>query len=541
MSKAGTHTTKVRASAIVCALLVAVLGRPSAQSPLPQTIVETTSGRVSGIAGRNGVVAYLGIPYAAPPTGALRWRAPQPALSWTGIRAAAEYGPPCFQAKWAGRSPDLTLMSEDCLTLNVWVPQRRQAERLPVMVHIHGGGFFAGASGSPEPVDQAALAAQGVIVASMNYRLGIFGFLSHPDLSKEAPSGASGNYGLLDQIAALQWIKANIASFGGDPGRVTIFGNSGGGSSVLYLMASPLANGLFHRAVSQSASAVFSPFQYRTRAAFGYESAEAEGVRIAPDIASLRTLASGEVLARARSLIPLDPTSLQFWPTVDGHVLPAHPAELFEQGRVATVPLIIGNTTDEGTLFTRSHPVKTAAAWREFARRAYPVGGDDLLARYPAASDAEVFTSVSRYVTDWVFAGTTRGVARAMARENRRVWRYEFTRVNPGAWPVPGLPLGAFHSSELSYVFGELQWPDQRPNPYDVTDRALARVMSAAWVRFARSGDPNGGELPSWPQQRPNDDRRMAFGDRITFSVDPNAAALDAYDRAFMKMRRLER
>jgi para-nitrobenzyl esterase len=204
---------------------------------------------------------------------------------------------------------------------------------------------------------------------------------------------------------------------------------------------------------------VFSPLQYRNRIAFGYKSAEAEGARIAPDIASLRKLPSGEVLARARSLITVDPTSVEFWPTVDGHVMPAHPAELFEQGRVANVPLIIGNTTDEGTLFAFIHPVKTAAAWREFARRAYPGDADDLLARYPAARDAEVFTTVSRYITDWIFAGTTRGVARAMARQNRRVWRYEFTRVNPGAWPNPRLPLGAFHSSELSYVFGELQWP----------------------------------------------------------------------------------
>jgi para-nitrobenzyl esterase len=240
---------KLRSTAVLFAV-VAVLERPSAQSSPSETIVETTSGRVSGIAIRDGVVAYLGIPYAAPPIGALRWRAPQPALPWTDTRAAAKYGPPCFQAKWAGPSPDLTRISEDCLTLNVWVPPGKQTDRLPVMVHIHGGGFFAGASGA-EPVDQVALAGQGVIVASMNYRLGIFGFLSHPDLSKES-SGASGNYGLLDQIAALQWIKANIAAFGGDPKRVTIFGSSAGGSSVLYLMASPLANGLFHRAIGQN-------------------------------------------------------------------------------------------------------------------------------------------------------------------------------------------------------------------------------------------------------------------------------------------------
>src|SRR5262245_8301231 len=436
----------------------AALAAPSAQSSRDVAVVSTTSGQVSGIATRDGVVAYLGIPYAAPPVGALRWRAPQPASPWTGVRAAAEYGPPCFQARWAGPSPDLTMMSEDCLTLNVWVPPRRKAGRLPVMVHIHGGGFFAGASGKAEPVDQVALAAQGVVVASMNYRLGIFGFLSHPDLSKESSQGASGNYGLMDQIAALQWIKANIAAFGSDPERVTIFGSSAGGSSVLYLMSSPLANGLFHRAISQSAANVFSPLQYRNRAAFGYESAETAGVRIGADIASLRALAAGEVLAKARSLMVIDPVSLEFWPTVDGRVMPAHPAELLEQGRVAKVPLIIGNTTDEGTLFALLHPVKTAAAWREFARRAYPVGGDDLLARYPAASDAEVFTSLSRYITDWIMAGTTRGVARAMTRQNRRVWRYEFTRVNPGAWPVRRRPLGAFHSSELSYVFGELQW-----------------------------------------------------------------------------------
>jgi para-nitrobenzyl esterase len=432
-------------------------------------------------------------------------------------------------------------MSEDCLTVNLWVPPRKQGGRVPVMVYIHGGGFFGGASGNVEPVDQVALAAQGVIVASMNYRLGIFGFFSHPDLSKESSSGASGNYGLMDQIAALQWIKANVAGFGGDPERVTIFGTSAGGSSVLYLVASPLAKGLFQRAISQSAANVFSPLQYWNRAAFGYESAEAEGVRIAPDIAPLRELAAGELLAKAKPLMDIDAASLEFWPTVDGRVMPAHPADLFDQGRVANVPLIIGNTTDEGTMFALMHRVKTAAGWREFARRTYPVGGDDLLAQYPAASDAEVFASLSRYTRDWIFAGTTRGVARATARHNRRVWRYEFTRVNPGAWPVAGPPLGAPHSSELSYVFGELQWANPRPNPYDATDRALARTMSAAWVRFASSGDPNGGDLPSWPQGGATDDRRMAFGDTIRFGVDPNAAALDTYDRVFTKMRQAER
>jgi para-nitrobenzyl esterase len=433
-------------------------------------------------------------------------------------------------------------MSEDCLTLNVWVPPHKTDVRLPVMVYIHGGGFFAGAGANAEPIDHVALTAQRVILVSMNYRLGIFGFLSHPDLSRESTAKASGNYGLMDQIAALHWIKANIAAFGGDPGQVTIFGTSAGGSSVLYLMASPLANGLFHRAISQSAAQVFAPLRYRSRPAFGYESAEAEGVRIATDIASLRALPAAEVLAKAKSLMVLEMGVLtEFWPTVDGHVIPAHPAGLFDRGRVANVPLIIGNTTDEGTLFTIGH-ARTAVEWREFARRAYPVGGDDLLAQYPAASDADVFTNVSRFVTDWIFAGTTRGVARAMATHNRRVWRYDFTRVNPGAWPVPGLPLGAFHSSELSYVFGELVWPDpKRPNPYDATDRALARAMSAAWVRFARTGDPSGGDLPSWPQQGPSDDRRMAFGDTIAFGVDPNTAALDAYDRVFTKMRQVDR
>lgn len=343
---------KLGLAGFVVVLMIAVVRCLDAQSAAGATVIKTTSGEVSGLATKDGVVAYLGIPYAAPPVGALRWSAPRPGRPWTGVRAAAEYGPPCFQARWAGPSPDLTAMSEDCLTLNVWVPPHKPGALLPVMVYIHGGGFFAGASGNAEPVDQIALATQGVIVASMNYRLGIFGFLSHPDLSKESPAGASGNYGLMDQIAALQWLKANIAAFGGDPGRVTIFGSSAGGSSVLYLMASPLANGLFHRAISQSAANVFGPLQYGNRAAFGHESAEAEGVRFAADIASLRALAAGEVLAKARALMVLDPATPEFWPTVDGHIMPAHPADLFDQGRVATVPLIIGNTADDGTLFT---------------------------------------------------------------------------------------------------------------------------------------------------------------------------------------------
>jgi para-nitrobenzyl esterase len=429
-------------------------------------------------------------------------------------------------------------MSEDCLTLNVWVPRHSRGERLPVMVLIHGGGFFVGGSAEGEPSNEVALAAQGVIVASMNYRLGVFGFLSHPDLSKESTSGTSGNYGLLDQIAALSWLKANVDAFGGDANRVTIFGTSAGGSSVLYLMASPLARGLFNAAIAQSSANVFFPLRYRNRAAFAYEPAEIAGLRLSPNIEALRALSVAELLSRVPPPA-IEPSEVDYWPTVDGHVLPEHPADLFERGAVARVPLIVGNTTDEGTLFAALHPVKTVAAWRELAQRRYPQAATDLLEQYPARSDSDLFGVISRYVTDWVFAGTTRGVARAMANHSESVWRYEFTRVNPRTWPPLDRPMGAMHSSEFAYVFGEPEWwPPQRPSPYDEADRALARTMSAAWVRFAKTGDPNGGDLPAaWPRYTRNDERRLAFGDSIAVGPEPNRVALDVYDRAFEKMR----
>jgi para-nitrobenzyl esterase len=313
-------------------------------------VIHTTTGSVSGRDAGSGVIAYLGIPYAAPPVGPLRWRPPQPGARWTAVRTANEYGGPCPQARWAGPSPNLTRMSEDCLTLNVWVPRHRPGERLPVMVLIHGGGFFVGSSADGEPSNEVALAAQGVIVASMNYRLGVFGFLSHPDLSKESTSGTSGNYGLLDQIAALSWLKGNVDAFGGDANKVTIFGTSAGGSSVLYLMASPLARGLFNSAIAQSSANVFFPLRYRNRAAFAYEPAEIAGLRLGPNIDALRALSVAELLSRVPPPA-IEPAAVQYWPTVDGHVLPEHPADLFERGAAARVPLIVGNTTDEGTLF----------------------------------------------------------------------------------------------------------------------------------------------------------------------------------------------
>ena len=534
--RATTRSPRGRLDALgrICSLALAwAAAAPPAQAQPP--IVATRSGEVSGL-DVDGVATFKGIPFAAPPVGPLRWRPPQPAARWKGVRKAEAFGSPCMQGPGPGPPIDLTHVSEDCLTLNVWSPPHKPGERLPVMVIIPGGGFVLGASSYPG-WDAAAISRRGIVVASFDYRLGVFGFLAHPALSKEDPSGTSGAYGLLDQIAALKWVKANIAAFGGDPAKVTIMGSSAGGSSVLYLMASPLAKGLFRAGISESAANIWNPpLQHLREPAFGKISAEAEGLAVGADISALRALPATALLARAPAGFPImaDDRHIDFWPIVDGHVLPDDPARLFAAGKIARVPLLIGSNADEGTVFTLDYPIRTAAAWRDYVTRSYPVGADTILAQYPAATDDQVHGAATRWITDWTFAGNARAVARAMSARKQSAYLYEFTRVNPKIMPLPG--AGSFHSMETAYVFGNLRGLRGRPNPYDATDRALSEAMTAAWVRFVQTGDPNGAGLPAWPPYEPAGSLRMDFGDRPVVRGERNAAALDAFDKALARM-----
>jgi para-nitrobenzyl esterase len=430
-------------------------------------------------------------------------------------------------------------MSEDCLTLNIWAPSTADRTGLPVMVWIHGGGFFRG-SAVRSDTDGSALARQGVVVVTINYRLGVFGFLAHPLLSRESTHQSSGNYGLLDQIAALQWIQRNIAAFGGDPRRVTIFGESAGGCSVMYLLLSPLTRGLFAQAISQSAGLVYFPSTHLRRRWYGRDSAESSGARLGGDLAALRSRSAADILAasRTRTDIVFGDDGVEYFPAVDGWVLPDDPATLFDEGRFAHVPLMLGTNADEGTLFGANLPFTTVVGWRDYASRRFPGASEMLAAQYPVTDAADVFAAAVRMVTDWVFLGTNRAIARAASRRDK-VFVYRFSRVNPRLQPVPGLKAGAFHSMEIGYVFGSLPAPRGPLDLYDDTDRALSMAMSLAWARFAKTGDPNGAGLPAWPRFELASERYLEFGDEIRTAENMGTAGVDMFDAAFAAMRQV--
>src|SRR5690349_90345 len=390
------------------ALAITLLGHASrAQEP-----VRTRSGLVQGT--RVGdLVIYKGIPYAAPPTGTLRWKPPQPALAWDGVRDATTFGMACPQTS-SPLVPGRRQWSEDCLTINLWVPTVKPDTTLPVLVVIHGGGFFVNA-GDGAILDGTNLAKRGLIVVTFNYRLGVFGFFAHPMLSKESPTHVSGNYGLMDQIAALHWVHDNIRAFGGDARNVTITGGSAGGSSVLYLMVSPLAKGLFARGIAESAASVYAPLAHRVDRRYGLEPREAQGLQLGADVEALRAMPARELNERAALETNVGfGDGPNYGPMVDGAVLPDEPWALFDSGRFARVPLLIGTTADEGTIFALGNPIKTPEAWARHLARLHPGAESEVQAAY-APADSDLFPVAVRWVNDWTFHGTARAVARAVA------------------------------------------------------------------------------------------------------------------------------
>ena len=475
--------------------------------------VKTTSGLVIG--GADDVVAFMGIPYAAPPVGPLRWRPPQPAPAWSQPLVANKVGPICMQkydAKDNGVGPPP--MSEDCLTLNVWRPFVESDHALPVMVWIHGGGFVNG-SGTAALYDGSALARQGVVVVTLNYRLGRFGFFAHPALDREHPGEPVGNYGLMDQIAALKWVRDNIDGFGGDPAEVTVFGESAGGISVNQLMVSPAARGLFKAAITESG--VGREYSVRLHEAnpMGAPSAEAAGEAFAKslgvtgdDAASLRAISAEKILA-AGDPAPLNGSG----PIIDGQVVPMDVADAFARGLEAKIPFIVGSNSLE-------FPVPPAGVEKLLGSVAHLT--PDQRAKIEAAyGDKAAFAQ--NIVSDVIFTEPARHLAALHAKNGQAVWLYRFSVLSPA---VRGVLKGAVHASERQYVFQTLA---ASPWPTGESDKAAATAMSAYWTNFAKTGDPNGGGLPSWPTYSPAQDRLLDFtNDGPVAGKVPHPERLDA-------------
>ena len=498
--------------------------------------VTTTGGLVTGTSSVDGHVRiFSGIPYAAPPVGDLRWRPPQPAAPWTGVRDAAKAGPACTQGQMF---PDISFseQSEDCLTLNVFAPAAAKGGRLPVMVWIHGGGFQAGGGAEPRH-DGQAFARKGIVLVTINYRLGVFGFLAHPDLTKESDRRASGNYGMLDQVAALQWVRDNIAAFGGDPRNVTIFGESAGSFAVSGLIASPLAKGLFHKAIGESGA--FFSAGGGTLSLAALAEAESVGTKFvvaagADSIAALRAKPAQEVLALAQK------TRQFFAPIVDGYFLPADVRSVYAAGSQNQVPLLAGWNADEMRAAVTLRPQKpTAQSFTEETRKRFGAHADAILKAYPAATDAEALESAAALGSDtFIGYATWKWIELHSAPGRVPVYRYSFDRkipVPPGntvnGVPATSADIGARHAGEIEYVFGSLALSLPKV-PFEAADRALSDAMTSYWANFARTGDPNGPGLPKWPRYDAGGRRVLHLDVTIRDAEDatrPRYEAIDAY------------
>jgi para-nitrobenzyl esterase len=456
--------------------------------------VRTASGIVEGAVSADAKVrTFKGIPFAAPPVGSLRWRPPQSEPSWNGVRKATEFGARCMQGRiyedMVFRDPG---PSEDCLYLNVWTPATSAEARLPVMVWIYGGGFQAGSASEPRQ-DGENLAKKGVVIVSLNYRLGIFGFFSHPELTKESPHHASGNYGLLDQVAALEWVHKNIAAFGGDPENVTIFGESAGSISVSAQMASPLSKGLLKHAIGESGAV----FMLTPRTASVQET-EKTGVDFTKSLGAstlqhLRAMPADQLLAATLK----DRTArYRFWPNVDGYFFPENPSRIYAAGKQAHLALLAGWNADEQDytgFFGKQQASKENYGTK--VRAEYGRHSDELLKLYSGNSEKQVKESARDLASDQFIAYSTwKWLDMQVQTGKSPVYRYRFEQVPPMPTGEPN--RGAYHSADIEYVFETLDW---KHLPWTADDRKLSDTISSYWTNFAKTGNPNGPGLPEWP------------------------------------------
>ena len=507
---------EITSQARVVLALVLISGTSAAAQPAGELVVHTATGSVMGAAGRE-VLTFKGIPYAAPPVGPLRWRAPQPPLPWSGVRDATRFGADRMQTPYVISTGQKT--SEDCLTVSIWTTAHYRSARRPVMVFIYGGAFIGGSAAYPL-YDGAKLAAQGVVVVGFNYRVGIFGFLAHPQLSAQSPQKSSGNYGLLDQIAALKWVKANIAAFGGDPERVTVFGESAGAVSIALLMTSPLAKGLFEQAILQSA--VVLPLAELA-------AAEQSGAAVGASIDSLRQLSAEQILAHNGDFFPRSNHNVMAAevpsPIVDGYVLPVQPRKVFQSGAVNAVPVIVGVNADEGRMFSDEGSPVSVADYQSWVQEKFGALAPEILRVNPVTTASAAAGARSAIIGDAMFVESTRLISRGNSQNQPRTFAYVFTR------RVGGGPLPATHSEELPFVFASLEQPSfiKHPSP-TAADLQLSSAMMRAWTRFATSGDPNGPGLPRWPRYDRATDPYLEFGTQIRAGRAYRKAQVDAVE-----------
>ncbi len=511
-------------------------------------IVETTK------PAKNGVRSFKGIPFAAPPVGDLRWRAPQPVKNWKGALNADEFGPRCMQR--LGPNSDYWFrsngMSENCLYLNVWTPAKSNKGMLPVLVYVFGGGFQNG-DGSEPRYDGASMAQKGVVAVSLNYRTNIFGFFSHPDLTNESEHHASGNYGLLDQVAALEWVKKNIAAFGGDPKRVTVAGESAGSMSVSALMASPLSRDLMAQAIGES-GALISTMPPRALAQTekdGVRFAESAGAGSVKELRAMSAEKIQEALAKSAPTAGGAPGSatlppLRFTPNIDGYFLPKTPLEIFEAGEQAKVPLLAGSNSQEmpaRMVLGDSEP--TVQNFAAAIHRLYGEKADEVLKVYAPKNDDEVPQAATDLASARFIAHSTWTWTELQVKTGGHpVYRYFYARVRPPYLGMPGQtppptnaankPLGAVHSAEIQYAMGNL---DLDPRyTWDADDHKVSDTLQSYFVNFIKAGNPNGTGLPEWPAYSPDTGfMRMRIDVQSKAEPEPDRARYQVLDAIFSK------
>jgi para-nitrobenzyl esterase len=453
-------------------------------------VVKVRQGRLQGQEPATGVLVFLGVPFAAPPVGQLRWQPPQPATPWSDIRQADKYGAPCAQnAPGFGGLFD-KIWSEDCLFLNIWTPDLKPRTRLPVMLYIHGGGFVGGA-GTVPALDGTALARHGVIVVTINYRLGIFGFFAHPELSRESAHKASGNYGLADQLAALRWVHDNIAAFGGDPNRVTIFGQSAGSISVMTLMTSPLSRSLFQGAIAESGTPLLSGFSVSTPLAEAERQGSAFGAQSgAASIAQLRAMPADELMKQWTHFAASGAGTTR--PITDGWILPMAPAAAFAAHRELAVPLMTGSNSREAL------SIPEGAALADRLHAVFGEAAPRAAALYPASAppDPILGSIANTFATDFAFRCPAVTIETWHAQQGSATYAYQFEDTLPGKEAG-----GSQHSDETYYVFDTLNWLMKvmsGPAP-SAPAAQLTELTVTYWANFAKHGDPNGPGIPHWP------------------------------------------